>query len=234
MVIKNASSIILIRKYDNKSFVLMGKRNSKSKFMPNKLVFPGGGWEKDDSIIAKNFKFENKTLSLLNYESDLNISNGLVATAIRELWEETGLRLASNLNDISEIKDLQIPILWKEFCKKNYFPNLNCLNFFFRAITPPGRKIRFDARFFICDSKYLVGKSNEFKSKNDELIDLSWISLDQICEDSLPRITKRVIKQVKLIIKDKRYLNRIPFYKGGSEKNTNNFITYSGVKFYKT
>ena len=141
MVIKNASSIILIRKYDNKSFVLMGKRNSKSKFMPNKLVFPGGGWENDDSIIAKNFKFENKTLSLLNYESDLNISNGLVATAIRELWEETGLRLASNLNDISEVKDLQIPILWKEFCKKNYFPNLNCLIFFFRAnsnISPAG------------------------------------------------------------------------------------------------
>ncbi len=234
MVIKNAASIILIRKKENKSYVLMGKRNSKSKFMPNKLVFPGGAWEKDDSIMTRDVKFQNKTLSLLDHEADLNISKGLVATAIRELWEETGLRLASDLTNIIEVKKQLIPILWEEFVKNKYLPNFDGLNFFFRAITPPGRKIRFDARFFICDSQYLVGNLNEFQSKNEELTDLSWIPLDKICEASLPRITTRVVKQVKLITKDSKYLNRIPFYKGGSEKDTNNFITFSGVKFYKT
>ena len=73
MVIKNASSIILIRKNDNKSFVLMGKRNSKARFMPNKLVFPGGAWENDDSIITRNFKFASKSkdffINIISYHA---------------------------------------------------------------------------------------------------------------------------------------------------------------------
>ena len=110
----------------------------------------------------------------------------------------------------------------------SFFDRYN--DFFFRAITPPGRRKRFDARFFICSSEYILGDISNFKSKNDELFDLSWLTFEQAYNKNLPRITKKVLDHLQLVIKNKENLKKIPYYKGGSEKKTNNFITLSGIK----
>ena len=127
-----------------------------------------------------------------------------------------------------------VPKKWVNFCKDNFFPNFEGLDFFFRAITPPGRVKRFDARFFLCDSKYILGNIFNFNSDNDELFDLSWINIEAVDRGSLPRITKKVLDQTKLVLKDKRNLGIIPYYTGGSEKKTDTFITQNGVKVLKS
>ena len=68
--------------------------------------------------------------------------SGLVAAAIRELFEETGQIIGV------EQEWSEVPSSWEEFAKTGYVPDASHMSFVFRAITPPGRPRRFDARFF--------------------------------------------------------------------------------------
>ena len=40
--IRNAATVVVLRKTEEQTFVLMGQRGEKAAFMPNKYVFPGG------------------------------------------------------------------------------------------------------------------------------------------------------------------------------------------------
>ncbi|MEO1919538.1 MAG: DNA mismatch repair protein MutT, partial [Paracoccaceae bacterium] len=42
LIIRDASTVILLRKCAGQDQVLMGQRGAKAVFMPNKYVFPGG------------------------------------------------------------------------------------------------------------------------------------------------------------------------------------------------
>ena len=140
--IRHAATIVLIRQEGQKKYLLMGKRDSKAAFMPCKYVFPGGAWEQVDMDVPFVQGIGHRQKQLLMLETDFSESFNLGITAIRELWEETGLRLSSRRNFSN------FPISWKDFFSKNQGPNLSNLNFFFRAVTPSGRPRRFDARFF--------------------------------------------------------------------------------------
>ena len=52
---RDASSIIIIKRKKNQLYVLMGKRSSKSRFMPSIYVFPGGAVERDDYKVNNIF-----------------------------------------------------------------------------------------------------------------------------------------------------------------------------------
>ena len=74
------------------------------------------------------------------------------AAALRELWEETGLILGRK----APWPDTP-PAAWCDFAAAGYVPSAENLQFVFRAITPPGRPRRFDARFFAIDASHLAG-----------------------------------------------------------------------------
>ena len=88
--------------------------------------------------------------------------DALAAAAIRELWEETGLRLGRQA-------DWTVPEGWSDFAAGGVAPDASALRFFFRALTPPGRPRRFDARFFLADASALATDPDDFTDADDEL-----------------------------------------------------------------
>ena len=209
--IKNAATIVLIRQERQKNYVLMGKRNSRVSFMPCKYVFPGGAWDKVDTDVPFVQGVTNHQKKLLMLETDFSQSDSLGITAVRELWEETGLRLSTSGN----FSDY--PLSWKEFFSKNQGPNLSNLNFFFRAITPSGRPRRFDARFFFCNARHIFNDLDDFKQASGELSDLKWVEIFQAQYLELPRITKTVLEHLLGLIKANFKYYYVPFYAGRSE-----------------
>ena len=217
-IIRDAATILLIRSHKNKKLVLMGRRSSRAVFMPSKYVFPGGVLEKDDNTIPVAKALSPMDRTLLDIEADGVQSAAIGVTAVRELWEETGLRLAA------PIKNVIIPKNLKEFFLNGYGPNLKPLKFFFRAITPPGRPRRFDARFFICDASHILDDLDDFEKASSELSDLKWIDIRKAKELELPKITSIVIAEAIKLIDSKFRYRVVPFYTGGSGGDANKML----------
>jgi 8-oxo-dGTP pyrophosphatase MutT (NUDIX family) len=69
------------------------------------------------------------------------------------------------------------------------------LRFIFRAITPPGRSRRFDARFFLAQATDLSGDPDAFAG-DAELSHLHWVLLADTRRLDLPFITEVVLAEV--------------------------------------
>ena len=65
-----------------------------------------------------------------------------------------------------------------------------------RAITPPGRSRRFDARFFLADAADVSGDAEGFSDASAELSHLHWIGLAEARALDLPFITEVVLAEV--------------------------------------
>ena len=214
--VKDAATVVLIRKMASQHNVLMGQRGKEAVFMPSKFVFPGGAYEENDSKVPFFSTLSTHDEALLTLESKRNISLGLAATVIRELWEETGLKLVKPLKwNVNAIEG------WEFFHKRGLCPNASELTFFFRAITPVGRPRRFDARFFLCDAKAIVDDLDDFSGASSELSHLQWISIEESRGLDLPIITRIVLQEVSRFLKEGVNANGVPFYNEGS--STSNF-----------
>ncbi len=82
-----------------------------------------------------------------------------------------------------------------------------------RAITPPYRNRRFDARFFMIDAEHIQGEVHERPQGSGELLDLHWVALGKAQKmEQLPHITRAVLKEVeRRLKKDAGYAARGPF-----------------------
>ena len=193
--IKDAATIVIVREQSKKYKILMGQRGKNAVFMPNKFVFPGGAYDANDSMVPFSKSLPDKQKILLSINCSLTNPESLAATVIRELWEETGLKIANSYDwKGSKIKG------WEDFYENNIAPNVSKLKFFFRAITPVGRPRRFDARFFICLAKDLNCDFDDFSNASDELSHLQWIEIEKTKEFDLPIITRIVLKEVQELI----------------------------------
>ena len=207
MEIKNAATVILLRGSQKNPEVLMGQRGKNASFMPNKFVFPGGALDPGDSEIDFNGDIPTKCIEKLRLKADPSLAKPLIAAGIRELWEETGLILGSK----SKTKMDSIPKNWKDFFALGYQPSADNIEFVFRAITPPGRTRRFDARFFLLSSDNIKGDLDDFSKASGELSHLQWIELNSTQNFDLPFITEIVLSEVLSKLKGNRS-NGIPFY----------------------
>ena len=217
--IKDAATIVIVRKQNSKHKILMGQRGKDAIFMPNKYVFPGGAYEKNDSLVPFSKPLSDKEKTLLSLKSSISGSESLAATVIRELWEETGLKIV----DSYQWNNLRIPG-WDAFYKNNIAPDVSKLNFFFRAITPVGRPRRFDARFFICFAKDLNCNLDDFSNASSELSHLQWIEIKKTEEFDLPIITRIVLREVNFIIKNGNNKKGVPFYNEGSSSSNFTYL----------
>ena len=100
-----------------------------------------------------------------------------------------------------------------------YLPDASNLEYVFRAITPPGRPRRFDARFFICRAENVHGNLDDFSSASTELSHLHWIDINEVKSLNLPFITEVVLNEVKEIIKDGPNKKGVPFFKHGASSD---------------
>ncbi len=212
--IRDAATIVLLRERDGKPQVLMGQRGSGAVFMPNKYVFPGGAVDKQDYDILPATPLAPLDETRLNHLAPNGIASALAMAAVRELWEETGLMLAQ---EGASTRD--IPADWQGLYAQGLAPRADPLRFFFRAITPPGRPRRFDARFFIADSAAVHGPDDDFSNASDELGHLHWIDLLEAKALDLPFITEVVLSEVIAITRDPNTPRKTPFFHHDDERS---------------
>jgi 8-oxo-dGTP pyrophosphatase MutT (NUDIX family) len=153
--------------------VLMGQRGEGAVFMPSKYVFPGGGVDAGDAADPAPLAADCIRRLSQHVPEGAPAPGTLARAALRELAEETGLGLAPAAP----------------------------LRFIFRAITPPGRSRRFDARFFLADAAGVIGNPHDFSRAEDELSHLHWVPLADARALDLPFITEVVLAEVTAILR---------------------------------
>ncbi|MEM6276133.1 MAG: NUDIX domain-containing protein [Pseudomonadota bacterium] len=186
--IRDAATVILLREVAGARQVLMGQRGAKAAFMPSKFVFPGGALDAGDADVP--LLHGSPCAARLREDSPQDLSHALAVAAIRELWEETGLALGRP----GEWSDA--PADWQAFAARGLVPDASALRFVFRAITPPGRPRRFDARFFLAPVSAVAGDADDFSAASDELSHLQWVPLDEARSLDLPFITEVVLAEI--------------------------------------
>ena len=189
-----ASVIVLDRDARGGASVLMGQRGAAAAFMASKYVFPGGAVDPEDAAIRLSQPPDALTMSRLAAEPRAGSKatpDALAAAALRELAEETGLLTGS---------PGPAPQGWDHYAEAGLAPDASALIYMFRAITPPGRTRRFDARFLLLDAEMLHGDRHDFSNACDELSHLHWVPLTEARALDLPFITEVVLAEVASLL----------------------------------
>ena len=196
--IRDAATVILTREGREGPEVLMGQRGAAAAFMPSKYVFPGGAVDADDALVPLPAPLPDRQRSLLAQwpvTASPPSPEAMAAAAIRELWEEAGLMLAR-----PGAWPGLAPADWRAFAEAGLRPAGDALRFLFRAVTPPGRTRRFDARFFLARAEDLLGDPDDFSRATDELSHLHWIALAEARQLDLPFITEVVLAEAEALV----------------------------------
>jgi 8-oxo-dGTP pyrophosphatase MutT (NUDIX family) len=194
---KDAATLILVDRSEKTPKVLLGKRHHKHVFMPGKFVFPGGRAEPNDRLmpIAKPLHKEVETRLMREVSRpSATKARGLALAAIRETFEETGLLLGAKHDAARSAPDGP----WSDFAKTGFYPDLSVLHFVARAITPPGRPRRFDARFFSVDASSIAHRIDNVVHADAELVELVWVPIAEAAQNlDLPTITTIVLQELQ-------------------------------------
>ncbi|MEH6558419.1 MAG: NUDIX hydrolase [Oceanicoccus sp.] len=190
---KDAATLIIVRRDSKHPKILMGKRAAGHKFMPNKFVFPGGKVDAGDSRIRPPNDLHPAVLKRLMKGCSESRARALALAAIRETFEETGLVLGEP--DTPTIKTRSPH--WGAFLQHDINPRLDTLHVIARAITPPYRNRRFDARFFMGEADLIQGDVHAAPEGSGELLELHWVSLKDAHKLELPNITRMVLGEVE-------------------------------------
>lgn len=193
MQIRDAATVIVTRHASDPE-VLMGMRGASAAFMPEKFVFPGGAMDSGDALVPLARPLAEADARRLAALAPEGIAPALAAAALRELWEETGQILGRPGPWPAPPAD------WAGFAAAGQVPDAGALRFVFRAVTPPGRPRRFDARFFLANAADLAGDPDDFTAACDELSDLQWIPIREARRFNLPFITEVVLAEVARIL----------------------------------
>ncbi|MDP3862545.1 MAG: NUDIX hydrolase [Phaeovulum sp.] len=193
--IRDAATILLVRRAPEGPQVLMGMRGAGAAFMPSKYVFPGGAVDVGDAAVPFAAPLNPACAARLAERAPAALAGALAAAAVRELWEETGLMLGAPGRWPGPV-----PRDWQGFVDAGLLPDASALTFVFRAITPPGRPRRFDARFFLADADAVHGDADDFSRACDELSHLHWVALAEARRLNLPFITEVAVAEVAALL----------------------------------
>lgn len=165
---RHAASLLVLRYTKGEPEVLMGMRGHKHRFMPNRLVFPGGAVDRADLTAPCATGLSAHTERLLRKNANAHLAHGIGAAAARELLEETGLSLGTP-------------------------PALGGLEFLARAVTPPANPIRFNARFLVVSADHVSGTLGG----DGELDNLRFYGMHEAMALDLALPTRRVMERLQ-------------------------------------
>jgi 8-oxo-dGTP pyrophosphatase MutT (NUDIX family) len=220
--IRHAATVIALRDRKGVPSILMGQRGAKAAFMPNKFVFPGGAVDTADAAVPLAEPLPGVCSDRLCEQASGDIGHALAVAAIRELWEETGLVLGRAAPWAGAV-----PTPWRGFAATGHVPAAGGLQFVFRAITPPGRPRRFDARFFLVDADAIQGDPDDFTHASDELSHLQWIPLTRARGFDMPFITEVVLAEVAARLDRPEPPESVPFFRNDDEASL--FLRLRGI-----
>jgi 8-oxo-dGTP pyrophosphatase MutT (NUDIX family) len=186
---RHAATLIIVRRDGKAPRVLMGKRGAGHDFMPDKWVFPGGRIDRSDYRVPTASELRPEVAHRLSEGTPAHKGRALALSAIRETFEEAGLLLARPAPPRSRAGP------WRDFFAAGALPDLDALDVIARAVTPPSRFKRFDARFFVAEADRLL--SLERRPDCGELDEIAWFPLDEALRLDLPDITRFVLKELE-------------------------------------
>jgi len=212
--VRNAATVIVLRDRHVTPHILMGQRGAKAAFMPNKFVFPGGAVDADDAQVPLAAPVNELCHGRLCDDADPALAHAIAVAAVRELWEETGLVLGRK-----GAWEGEVPPDWETFAATGHVPDASALQFVFRALTPPGRPRRFDARFFLVDADDIASDPDDFGAACDELSHLQWVPLSKARSFDMPFITEVVLAEVTARARDTKPPSSVPFFRNSDEES---------------
>jgi 8-oxo-dGTP pyrophosphatase MutT (NUDIX family) len=205
---KDAATLVIVKRDAGVPRVLMGQRHGNMAFMANKYVFPGGRIDPADMRIPVTSQLRPHVAARAGHGSTPARARGLALAAIRETFEETGILIGERSDSVPRTR----APAWKKFFEHNVVPRLDTLEIIARAVTPPNRTRRFDARFFMVDASAIVHELEELD--NEELLTPAWLTLNEARALDLPSITRTVLDEVEARVSEGADPSRpIPFYR---------------------
>jgi 8-oxo-dGTP pyrophosphatase MutT (NUDIX family) len=165
---RHAASLLVWRAAGETTEILMGMRGARHRFMPNRLVFPGGAVDQADLSAPFVAGLSPRTEAALRRNANAKLAVGLGVAAARELAEETGLSLG-------------------------FPPALDGLDYLARAVTPTDSPIRFNARFFCIHASRVTGTLGG----DGELDNLRYYGMTEALALDLAGPTRRMLEQLK-------------------------------------
>lgn len=167
VIAKPAASLLVLREDAAGAAVLMGMRGAGHRFMPNRLVFPGGRVDAPDHRAPAATPLAPPVLARLERRAKPTLARALALAVARELEEETGLSLGRP-------------------------PALDGLDYLCRAVTPARLPIRFNARFFVVREARVSGALRG----SGELETLRYYPLAEALALDLALATRFVLEQL--------------------------------------
>lgn len=168
---RHAASLILWRPGPEGIEVLMGVRGAGHRFMPNRLVFPGGAVDKADRVAQAATEPDAGTLAMLQRNAQPPLARALLVAAARELEEETGLSFGQP-------------------------PRLHTMRYLCRAVTPPRMHMRFNARFLVAPADGVEGEL----AASDELGNVRFYPIGQALALDLMAVTHEVLLRLQVFL----------------------------------
>ena len=214
---RDAATLILLRRDAAAPRVLMGRRHRSHSFMPDKWVFPGGRVDSADyrapAATELRADVEAALVRTIPASRPPSLARALAVAAVRETFEEVGLRLAQP----APTTPAGGP--WAPFAADGVLPDLDALELIARAITPPMRPKRFDARFFTAEADRL--QSLTPTGGSGELDEIAWVNLEEAMALDLPTVTRFVLRELSLRLTDpaRRPLS-LRYARGGRQMET--------------
>jgi 8-oxo-dGTP pyrophosphatase MutT (NUDIX family) len=155
-----AASVILLR--DSPLEVLMIRRHSKSTFVPDAWVFPGGAVDPTDQDLGDGTELSTMRVA-----------------AARELFEESGIWLGATLADADEKRRALLAgeLTFASIVRESP-PDFPALVWTSRWITPVGVPKRFDTYFFLA----IANSDAVASAENVEAVEVKWIAPSEAIE----------------------------------------------------
>ncbi len=164
---RDAASLIIVRQGASGAEVLMGMRGARHRFMPNRLVFPGGRVDPADRWGKVATPLRPETRAHLEKAATPAKARAIGIAVARELEEETGLTLGTP-------------------------PRLDALSYLLRAVTPPVMPMRFNARFLVVEAEHVSGTL----AGSGELENLRYYAIAEALALDLADITQNVLEHL--------------------------------------
>ena len=216
---KDAATLILVRRDQDEPRILMGQRHGNMAFMANKYVFPGGRVDPGDQRIAVGGNLLPHVEARLTKGASAARARALALAAVRETFEEAGVLVGERAASLPRTR----APAWQKFFAHGIAPRLDQLEFIARAITPPNRTRRFDARFFMADASAIAHQIDA--TDNGELLTPCWLTLAEARALDLPRITRTIVDEVEARLADGPDGARpVPFYRFSRGQDVREFL----------
>lgn len=201
---RDAATVVLLRDMDAPTgpamSTLLMRRVATMSFAAGMYVFPGGGMDPEDLSLDLPWAEDDAPVSdavplaaPARMSAAPEVARGLVACAVREVFEETGILLAANGDGRTPVPDdmwerdrravAASPGAFPEvLARRGLFLNARLLPLWTHWVTPEFESRRFDVRFFVA----AVPPGQQVIQVSGEADDAQWLTPD----DALGRYSR--------------------------------------------